>query len=482
MASFQVKDAYAVMNALARQATAQADISVVDHQSFVDAGTKTLATGTENVLNAIARTIATVVIQSRPYKGKFSLISATEKQFNTRKAKVSFYAEDNVASGAFNTDLYTNIATGNDEDSGAGSQWEQKLPKVVERFFLSEAAWDKFYTTPLVQLQSAFNDEATFVAFMNGYMTEVQNDIESTLEARNRALVADRCAGIYLQATGDSPVIGEESCVDLIALFNEECGTEYSREEILTKHLTEFLEIYSAKVKIDSDRLQERTAKYHDPMTIAADGDAPAYNVLRFTPKDKQKFFYFAELFTKAKARVLPEIFNPDYLDLKNGEAVTYWQSSKDSDRMKIKCKPALPDGGESSNVEIDYVVGLLFDTDAIQSINQFTGAYTTPVHARKLYTNTFYHWKFGSVQDYTENSILYYLGEGYPPEPETVTDTFEGDGTTTDFVLTKTATDTPVVTVDDVETDAFTFADNTISFTEAPADDAVIKATYPIE
>ena len=57
MASFQVKDAYAVMNALARQATGQADISVVDHTSFIDAGTKTLATGTENVLNSIARTI-----------------------------------------------------------------------------------------------------------------------------------------------------------------------------------------------------------------------------------------------------------------------------------------------------------------------------------------------------------------------------------------------------------------------------------------
>ena len=37
MASFAIKDAYAVMNALARQATAQADIAVVDHQSFIDA-------------------------------------------------------------------------------------------------------------------------------------------------------------------------------------------------------------------------------------------------------------------------------------------------------------------------------------------------------------------------------------------------------------------------------------------------------------
>ena len=413
MASFQVKDAYAIMNALARQATAQADISVVDHTSFIDAGTRTLATGTENVLNAIARTIARVIVASRPYKGKFSLISASEEQFNTRKAKISFYAADNDASGAFNTDLNINIADGKGDGDGAGSMWEQKLPKVVEVFFLAEAAWDKFYTTPLVQLQSAFNSEAAFVAFMNGYMTEVENDIESTLESRNRALVADRIAGVYAQATGATPTIGAECAVDMTAYFNEKCGTTYTRDEILQEHLTELLELWTAKIKIDSDRLEERTAKYHDPMTIAASGSNPAYNVLRHTPKNKQKMFYYSELFTEAKARVLPEIFNPKYLDAQNGEAVTYWQSSKDADRMKIKCKPAMPNGATAPTVEIDYVIGIIFDTDAIQSINQFVGAFTTPVNARHLYTNTFHHYKFGAVNDYSENSIIYYLGEG---------------------------------------------------------------------
>lgn len=471
MASFQVKDAYAVMNALARQATAQEDISVIDHQSFIDAGTKTLATGTENVLNSIARTIAYVIIQSRPYTGKFGLISASENQFNTRKAKISFYAADNDASGAFNTDLYTNIADGNVENSGAGSMWEQKLPKVVERFFLSEAVWDKFYTTPMVQLQSAFNDEGTFIRFMNGYMTEIQNDIESTIESRNRALVADRCAGIYLQANATTPTLGAETCVNMVDYFNEKCGTNYSREEILTKHLTEFLELWVSKIKIDSDRLEERSALYHNPLTITESG--VDYNVLRHSPKASQKMFYYGELFTEAHARVLPEIFNPQYLDAKAGEAVTYWQSNKPEDRMKIACKPALPEGATSENVELDYVIGLIFDTDAIQSINQFTGAFTTPVNARHLYTNTFYHYKFGSIQDYTENSILYYMEDKF--------EQFKGDGTEDDFILTGTVDEILKVTVNGVETTAYTYDSDTqtVTFTTAPANKAIIKVYY---
>ena len=414
-----VKDAYQVMNALARQATAQADIAVVDHESFIDAGTKVLATGTENVLGSIARTIAQVVVASRKYNGKFGLISASENQFNTRKAKISYYAADNEASGAFNTDLYnTNIADGETDASGIGSMWEQKLPKVLERFFLSEAAWDKHYTYPMVQLQSAFNDESTFIRFMNGMVTEIENDIETTLESRNRALVADRIAGVYLQHANG--VLGDETCVDMTAYFNDKCGTSYTRDEILQEHLTEFLELWVAKIKIDSDRLEERTAKYHNPETITESGID--YNILRHSPKAMQKMFYYGELFTEAKARVLPEIFNPQYLNAENGEAVTYWQSSKDADRMKIQCKPALPEGAESENVELDYVIGIIFDTDAIQSINQFEGAFQTPINARKLYYNVWYHYKFGAIQDYTENSIIYYLGEGgeelTPDEP----------------------------------------------------------------
>ena len=409
MASFAIKDAYAVMNALARQATAQADISVVDHQSFIDAGTKTLATGTENVLNSIARTITAVVMQSRPYTGKFSLINASENQWNTRLAKISFYSSDNDPSGAFNTDLNTNIATGNAENSGAGSMWEQKLPRVVERFYLSEAAWDKFYTTPLVQLQNAFNEESTFVAFMNGVMTEIQNDIESTLEARNRALVADRIAGTYLQIK--KGVLGPECGVNVTTYFNKKCGTNYTSEEIRKEHYTQLSELITSKLQIDIDRLEERSKKYHDPMTVEDNG--VNYNVLRHTPKSKIKAFWYDEMWKDAKSRVMPSIFNPEYINPEKGEKVQYWQSNaSDDSRPQIKCKPALPDGAVSENVELDYVLGIVFDEDAMASINQFTGAFTTPVNARHLYTNTFYHYKFGSVQDYTENAIIYYMND----------------------------------------------------------------------
>lgn len=410
MAAFLVKDAHAIMNALVRQATAQTDLAVVDTSSFIDAGSKVLATGTDNVMESIAKLIGKVYVSSRPYTGKFKLISATDEQFSTRMAKISVYARDNEESGAFNTDLNTNIEDGLNDTSGAGSMWEQNIAKVVERFFLSEFAWEKSHTTPMVQLQDAFRNEAEFVAFMNGIMVEVENDIQSTIEAKNRMVVADRIAGTKLMVSKSK--LGAECAVNLTKVVNDEFGTAWTTKEILEQHNKELLEVLVAKIKIDSDRLTERTALYHDPMTIAAAGSDPAYNILRHTPKASQKFMYYGELFTKAKTKVMPEIFNTEYLDMKNGESVNYWQSSKEGSRSKISIKPALPDGAVSENVTLDYVVGILFDTDAMMVTNQFTGVYTTPVNAKHLYYNTFWHYKMGVCQDYTENAIIYYLAD----------------------------------------------------------------------
>lgn len=55
-----------------------------------------------------------------------------------------------------------------------------------------------------------------------------------------------------------------------------------------------------------------------------------------------------------------------------------------------------------------------------------------------------------------------------------------EGDGTTVAFALDKTATDTPVVSIDgEVQTSGYTFANNTVTFSTAPASGKVITIEY---
>ena len=466
--TFAPKDAYAVMNALVHQAIGQDGITATDTSSFIDAGQSVLDTGYENVFNALGVLIGRTIIASRPYTGKFRLIAKSENDaFDNRIRKISFYARDNQASGMFNTDLNTNLGKGLDDDDGAGSMWEQNPAMPVERYFFSDFVWDKSHTEYIEQIKIAFQNETDFIRFINGVMVEVQNDIESTLEAKNRMVCIDRLAGQYLMTSKGN--IGAECCVNLTKAFNDEFGTTYTTDEILQEHLTAFLEFYVARVKIDSDFMTNRSTLYHDPMAKTVDG--VDYVVCRHTPKDRQKFIYYAPFFTKAKAQVLPEIFNPQYLDFKQGEGVDYWQSIKSPSEINVT--PALPDGEESEAVNLKLVIGMLFDEDAIMTNNKFTGMYTTPINARHVYTNMWWHYRFGMVQDYSENAILYYMADE--------SETFEGDGVEDDFVLTGTVNEIVSVTIDGVVTTAYTYDSDTktITFTTAPDDGAVIVVTY---
>ena len=68
--TYTPKDAYSLMNALVKQATGQQSVTATDTSSFVSAGELVMATGTENVLNALSILIGRTFMAVRPYGAK----------------------------------------------------------------------------------------------------------------------------------------------------------------------------------------------------------------------------------------------------------------------------------------------------------------------------------------------------------------------------------------------------------------------------
>ena len=64
------------------------------------------------------------------------------------------------------------------------------------------------------------------------------------------------------------------------------------------------------------------------------------------------------------------------------------------------------------SAVSLDYVVGLLFDEDALITDYQLDSVDTTPFEARKHFANTWYSFARNIISDPTENAILYYMAD----------------------------------------------------------------------
>lgn len=416
------KDCYALMNALVKEAVgASSTIQAVDTSSFVSAGESVLSTGTENVLNSLAMVVGRRMVAVRPYNAPLRIINAIDTGvYSDRILKDSFYSRWAQPSGAFNTDLFTNLATGftageNIAGSPAAaqstkSQWEQNLPVPMEFNFAGRNTWQDCSTIPEIQLQQAFRSEADFSDFVTGYMMERANDLESQKEAYNRMTLLNYIAGIY-----DLSSVMNGSVVDLTEAFNTEFGTSYTRDELLSTYLKEFMEFFTAKVKIDSDRMTNRSVNYH--WSPAKQIGGVDYYLLRHTPKDRQKLVLYAPMFAKAQSYVFPEIFNPQYLNIGNYEGVMYWQN--ENDPTAIDVTPAIPNTASpaeqtaGTRVQLEHVVGVLFDTDACMIDYQLETALSTGVEARKHYRNVWYTYAKNSICDFTEKGILYYMSDG---------------------------------------------------------------------
>ena len=121
-----------------------------------------------------------------------------------------------------------------------------------------------------------------------------------------------------------------------------------------------------------------------------------------------QKSILYGPLFTKATANVLPDIFNDNYLKVEANEFVNYWQDIANPEQIKIK--PTLPDGIVTSDVVLPYVVGVIFDKDACVVDTQFETSAVTPLEARKKYRNMFWDFSFNSIEDFTENAVIFIM------------------------------------------------------------------------
>lgn len=392
------QDVYVLMNDIAYQATGRKDLTVVDTSSFVSVGETLLRAGVENTMNAISTVLAYTIFSVRPYKSSLSSLRVGAQRWGAQIRKITPLAQDFEQSQDWNTQLSPQaLANGNSVD-----MYKINAPQALQLNFYGTKVLQKHITRFRDQLSLAFTSEAEFMRFVDAIMVEFANEVEIGNEAQTRATLINFFAGLKAMNL---------SVIDLTQAYNTKFGTTYTREQLLTQHLTEFMQFFVSQVKVTSDRLVDMSAYNHANITGYK-------SILRHTPKTRQKMIMYGPMFTEAEATVFSEIFNPIYLELGNNfETVNYWQSQEDP--TAISATPNILDTatGQSKTAEsvvnIPYVVGAIFDEEACGVMPQFNYASTTPFNSAGGYYNMFYHWRFNSYVDYTENAVLFILGDG---------------------------------------------------------------------
>ena len=418
--TFTPRDAHVIVNLVNAELTGQdATIQTVNSNNFVSVGEFILSQPMENVYNALSMPLLRTLIAARNYDEELLIINALNSGvYSSRMRKISYLSKYALPAGSFNTQLYTNLkagfTAGQNPDAGGTpqstkSQWEQCPVIPKELHFGGSSVWDHGITWYKDQAKNAFQDESSFMRFWEGALVENANDIKMEKNAFRRLTLLNFLAGLYdLQSEGTV-------CINMTAAFNTRFGTSYTSAQLRTTYLKEFLAFFVSTFKGISKTINKRSINYHIDMTETVNG--VQYHLLRHTPYNRQRVILYEPLFIEAEANVLPEIFNPEYLDIGTQyEGVMWWQNENDPSAIDVT--PSVPDLSntgaqvQGSNVALDYVIGVLYDEDALMTDFQLDDVNTTSLEARKRFRNTWYSMERNALNDFTEKAVLFYMAD----------------------------------------------------------------------
>lgn len=393
---FTPQDAYTLINAVAKQATGRENLTAIDTSSFISVGETLLRTGVENTLKALSTVFAYTYFSNESYTGKLATVEQTTGQWGAITREITALTQDAEASQDWNTnDNPTQLDNGNSVD-----MYKINKPKAIELKFYGTKVLQRHITRFRDQIAQAFTSETEFMRFYEAVMIEFRNDIEMDREAGRRATMLNYMAGLSK--------MGLE--VDLTAEFNTENETKYTRNQLLTTYKKDFMAFVIARIKLDSERLTERSSKYHANIKNCNP-------ILRFSRKENQRLLMYSGFWINSTTQVLPWVFDDKELKIENKELVNWWQSADNPTAISIK--PSILDvttgvaKQADKNVILPYVLGVLYDRRAMGVQYQFDYADTTPFNSAGGYWNMYVHSRKNYWNNYTHNGILYVMGEG---------------------------------------------------------------------
>ena len=387
-------DVYQIVNSVAYQATGRTGLTATDTSSFITVGETLLRMAPENTLNALSTVLAKTIFSVRPYRSKLEILNQSNERWGAMVRKVVPLPKDAEASEDWNTDLNgTQLDDGNSVD-----MYKISKKGAVQLNFYGTKVLQNHITIFRDQLSLAFTSEAEFSNFIDAIMTDFMNDIETQKESESRATLLNFMAGMEDMGL---------TVVDLVSAYNTKFSDTKTKADLLGPDFEAFVKFFVSEVKTYSEFLTDRSGLYH------ANLSALPSPILRHTPKEKQRMIMYEPLFIDSQARVLPSIFNPEYLGIGDYEGVNFWQSKQTPMSISITPNILNVNNGESQTgnaVALDCVVGLLYDIDALGVNYQFDYASTTPFNSAGGYFNQYLHGRKNYWNDFTENAVMFVM------------------------------------------------------------------------
>lgn len=404
--SYAKKDAYAIINKVVEQAMGKSTLQAVDTTTFVAVGETLLQSlGYEKTFDAISNVVLKTKFVDRAYSGKLKIIQEDSWQWGAGWRKMSpIYKEalEKDTTNNSNSNGYELLNDGNSTD-----QYKINKQPVKQTNFTNVQLVQKSMTIfNQDQMNVAFSGEGEFLQYVAMIRTAWKNKLEKAFEEARRVTLNN-----YI---GASLKLG--MYVDLTEEFNLTYGTSYTLSQLLSTYFENYAKFIIAWIKKKSKLFTEFTITDH----VNLEGAEFEHH----TPLEDQRLVLYEPFFIDVKANVFSSLFHPEELDIGEYEGVNFWQSLNNPTAISIKPNYLDPETGKATSadsaVTCNYVLGVLFDRDAVGMVNTFKKVMTTVPNAASDYQNTFYHGQVVPWNDQCEKGVVLILGPG--GEPNSIT------------------------------------------------------------
>ena len=357
---------------------------------------------TENLEGVVD--IGTSLANANAYKNFIeNLLVATAKyifRFREYKAKAPNVLRDNYEFGQLIQKIRAKLPKTSENQSwkiqpNASYDDSVYTPNEVEvKLFMDQITFEVRKSITNEQIKNAFTTAVQLGNFVSMQFGYVQNRLELDLENLTYMTINNYMAELIKLNTGDN---AGKRVIPLLTLYKAQ---DPSASQGLTadKALFDkgFLIYAAAKIKDFMNLMQRYNVSFN------------AEEFETFTPKDLQHVCLYSQFVDNMATYAESSTFHDEFIKLPEGFKVDYWQgigSNTVADRTKISIESA----SDGTKVEKSYIIGFIFDHDAL-GINHDQPSVETHYVKSAQFTNYWYKEKLGMFNDLSENGLIFTL------------------------------------------------------------------------
>ena len=376
-----------VLKTIYSQATGKSAIAVQNTADFVSAASTALKTGYDPLATAISQVLSKTIFSVRPYSRKFGGLNVSSQRYGNHVRKL------NIVDSDFENDDRITLA-----NDASIDQYIVKKPEVLQTNFYGSNVYQKHVTIYKDQLDCAFSSPDEFGRFISMVLQNASDMIEQAHENTARATVANLIGGKVSKDSGN--------VIYLLDEYKAQTGVTLTTTTVFnSENFVPFAKWLFSYIKTVSQKMTERTYNYH--MNVQGK------EIARHTPVKNQKLYLYQPWMNNIDSSVISGVFNEKYMKMIDYEGVNFWQAFKNPTEINVTPVVINANGSAISvaATSVKNVFGVLFDEEAAgyTTINQW--AQPTPFNARGGYYNQSWHFTGRYWNDYTENWVVFILG-----------------------------------------------------------------------